>query len=191
MSVRAPASHIPVPDGQRETASCENHPAKAEGPRDGVDTSSTLFPGCPSTRFPCIPMPGKRVTWTALQGPQRRGVCATDLDRDQASRLLEEKMRTTARTMENNRENKRKVPRRSQERLNCWYLPWSYNPEKCHPNDKRGVRSLIPNSVSLDKSNTFFIFFCAYSEFKMECCGRLGAWRPSAGYKLSNATSFL
>ena len=34
-----------------------------------------------------------------------------DLDRDQASRLPEEKIRTTARTTENNRENMRKVPR--------------------------------------------------------------------------------
>ena len=55
------------------------------------------------------------------------------------------------------------------------------------------VRSRIPNSVSLDKCNTFFIFLCVYfctchSVFKIECCGRLGSFE--GGLKLPNATSF-
>ena len=42
------------------------------------------------------------------------------------------------------------------------------------------VRSRIPNSVSLDKSNIFFLFcvyffVCAIRCLKIECCGRLSA----------------
>ena len=104
-----------APDGQRETASCENHPAKAEGARDGV----TSFPGRISLRFLCISKPGTFLARTVLQEPQRRRVRAANLDRDQISRPLQEGTRKTTRTKENNRENTRKVPRRSQECLNC------------------------------------------------------------------------
>ena len=92
-------------DGQHETASCENHPAKA--PRDGVATPSTLFPGRLPMRFPCISKPGQLLPRTELRKLQERGVLAADLDRDQASRRLEERTRTTSRTMEDNRENTR------------------------------------------------------------------------------------
>ena len=99
----------PAPDGQRETALWENHPAKAEGPRDGVATSSTLFPGRLSVQFPYILKPGKLLPWTAFQEPQGHEVRTVDLDRDQIARLLEERTRTTAWTMENNCENTQKV----------------------------------------------------------------------------------
>ena len=72
-------------------------------------------------RFSCISKPGKLVPRTALQEPQVPGISTADLNRDQASRLLEERTPETGKTMENNRENTRKVLRRSQESLNCWY----------------------------------------------------------------------
>ena len=117
------AEENPVRDEQRKTASCENHPAKGARPRDGVATSSTLFPGLLSARFPRNSKPGSRLSRMALHEPQRRGVRAEDLYRCQASRLLEERTRTTTRTMENNRENMQKVPRRSQHCLNYCYSP--------------------------------------------------------------------
>ena len=56
------------------------------------------------------------------------------------------------------------------------------------------VRSRTPNSVSLHKSNTFFISFAyifvrAILCFKIECFGRLVAFE--CGSKLPSATSFL
>ena len=112
-----------VPDGQRQTASSENHPTKPKGPRDGVAVSFTLFPECGAVRISCISKPGKRMSQMVLKESQRRVVCIADLDRDHTSRLLEERTRTTARTMEDNRENTREVLQRSQEFLNRRYLP--------------------------------------------------------------------
>ena len=53
---------------------CENHPEKAEGPRDGVDAPSTLFPGRFFIRFFKISKPGKLLPRAALQELQGRGV---------------------------------------------------------------------------------------------------------------------
>ena len=85
----------PASDEQRETASCENHPPKAEGSRDGAATASTLFAGLLSVRFPWISKLGKLPPHTALQEPQGHGVRCAELDRDRVSRLLEERTRTT------------------------------------------------------------------------------------------------
>ena len=62
-----------------------------------------------------------------------------------------------------------------------------------HNSSLRSVRFCIPNSISLDKSNTFFYLFCVYfctchSVLKIKCCGRLGAF--DCGSKLPNAISF-
>ena len=100
-----------VLDEQHETTLCENHPVKAEVPRDGVDTPSTVFPEHLSMQFPRISKSGKFLSWMELQEPQGRGVRTANLDRDQASRLLEERTRTTAGTIENDRENTGKVDR--------------------------------------------------------------------------------
>ena len=75
----------PAPDGQQETASCQNHPGRVGGPRDGVATPSTLFPGRLSVRFPRISKTGKLLSRTVLQELQGCRVRTADLDRDQAS----------------------------------------------------------------------------------------------------------
>ena len=112
MEPRVPASHtwrgkiLLVMDNARP------HPAKAEKPRDGVPTPSTLFSGLLYVRFPCISRLGKLLSRTSLREPQVRGVRNADLDRDQASRLPAKRTRTTARMMDNNRENTRIVLRR-------------------------------------------------------------------------------
>ena len=77
----------PAPGGQREIASCENQPAKAERPRDEAATPSTLFPRRLSVRFPSISKPGTVLPRAVLQERQGRGVRTADLDRDQTSRL--------------------------------------------------------------------------------------------------------
>ena len=92
---------------------------KVEGSRDGVAIASTPFLGLLSVRFSCISKPGELQKRMTFREPQGSGVRTTYLDRVQISRLLEERTRTTAGAMENDRENARKVPRRSQECPNC------------------------------------------------------------------------
>ena len=54
--------------------------------------TSTLFPGRLSVRFPCISKPRTVLLRRALQESQGNWVLSADLDRDQTSRLLEERI---------------------------------------------------------------------------------------------------